>query len=321
MWCKRVRSQLSAYADGELGAAEGRQVEAHLARCADCAQEHASLQRLVRLTTAIPLEEIPSDLHAAIIRRLSVDRPSPRPAARPAFPLRLSVFNPWMWTAVGGAAAALVMGLLQRPCGVEGSSPADRSQPGARAELSHPARPDQRRPAERRTAQHPVRMVPVETEPQHQSIPAPAPETPAEATATASPQAPQQSLRVQVARKPGGERLERPQPADPVIPSKLAQEPKTLEPPAPAPVMTQGQVATVPDEPETDKMVTGVEQPEVMPAVMEKDASTRMAGAPGTGDLPEGDDEGVRSLRMFLEERNRSVPQPPLVHPTRMRKL
>ena len=46
--CEQVREQLSAWLDGELTAAEHRQVAAHLEVCADCSRELAMLQRLGR---------------------------------------------------------------------------------------------------------------------------------------------------------------------------------------------------------------------------------------------------------------------------------
>ena len=50
-------------------------------------------------------------------------------------------------------------------------------------------------------------------------------------------------------------------------------------------------------------------------------AGATMAGAGMEAEDPAGDDEGARALRMFLEERNRTVPQPPLLAPTRDRTM
>ena len=71
MWCRNVRSQLSAYADGELTPTAARRVEEHLAGCEGCAREHAELQRLVNLTCRIPMEELPASLHDRIMTRLA----------------------------------------------------------------------------------------------------------------------------------------------------------------------------------------------------------------------------------------------------------
>lgn len=323
MWCRRVRNHLSAYADGELGGAERCQVEAHLAECADCAREYASLQKLVRLTTAIPMEETPSSLHSRIMAQLGADSPGGRAHPRPAFPMRLGVFNPWMWAAAGGAAAALIMGLFPRsPGSPEPHQSPLRTQPKSRAEA-----PRDRRAPHPQAARHGAPTRPDVTP--ARDIPEPeagrAERRLAAAASRAATQAAgaEQSLPVQEVRKPAAERPERPQPVDPIIPSKLAVEPKSLEPPAPAPVSTQGKMASIPENPEMETTAGGLEMPEIeiAPAVMEKDGSTRMAGTPAVGEMPAEDDEGLRSLRMFLEERNRTVPQPPLVRPTRMRKL
>ncbi|HTE20321.1 MAG TPA: hypothetical protein VK689_18300, partial [Armatimonadota bacterium] len=56
----------------------------------------------------------------------------------------------------------------------------------------------------------------------------------------------------------------------------------------------------------------------------DREPGTRMAGMT-SGMMPETtpvqDEEGVRSLRMFLEERNRTVPQPPPAVPSRDRRM
>ena len=44
--CEQVREQLSAWLDGELTAAESRQVSQHLEVCPECSRELAMLQRL-----------------------------------------------------------------------------------------------------------------------------------------------------------------------------------------------------------------------------------------------------------------------------------
>jgi hypothetical protein len=61
--------------------------------------------------------------------------------------------------------------------------------------------------------------------------------------------------------------------------------------------------------------------PEPVMIGMEKDAVTRMAGmTPDPDPLPD-EDEGLRPARMFLEERLRNVPQPPLIEPGRDRRM
>jgi hypothetical protein len=66
------RDQLSAYLDGELGDAERRSLEAHLATCADCRRELAELRTTVALLRRLPEAAPPRSLRVAV--------PAPRPA-------------------------------------------------------------------------------------------------------------------------------------------------------------------------------------------------------------------------------------------------
>jgi excisionase family DNA binding protein len=50
MKCKDVRMELVAYIDGELSTMGQRAIEAHLAECADCAQETEKLRGVTELT-------------------------------------------------------------------------------------------------------------------------------------------------------------------------------------------------------------------------------------------------------------------------------
>src|SRR4051794_24916704 len=111
MWCRTVRNQLSAYADGELSLPVTRAVEEHLAQCERCAQEHTSLQRLVQVTGTIPMEEVPAELHSRILMRLAYAEVDPAPAARR--PRRSMMSGPWAWVAFTGATAAIALGFTQ----------------------------------------------------------------------------------------------------------------------------------------------------------------------------------------------------------------
>jgi hypothetical protein len=322
MWCRQVRSQLSAYADGELGAAERRSVEEHLSRCEQCSREYTGLQTLVRLTAGIPAEEAPTSLHAGIMTRLAyADSPRcPQPARRPVPGMRLSVFNPWMWSAATGAAAVLVMGLVQQhtpPTPLPQAGP-----PAPQKETSAPRESAEAQPAPRqRTEQEAAR--PAATDPK--DTPAVEPHAAehgvaALATLPALPErASKLSTHPQVAKKTV-DHPERSQPLTASAPTKTAPD-SPSDPPAPATTPNPGIMAIMPDPPESDRVPGSGNPPELMTAVMDKDGATRMAGMPASGDMQGDEDEGVRGLRMFLEERNKTVPQPPLVNPSRMRKL
>ncbi|MCC6699457.1 MAG: zf-HC2 domain-containing protein [Candidatus Hydrogenedentes bacterium] len=60
-------SNLSAYLDGELPAAERRAVEAHLKTCPDCA---AALKDLERVRTMLLTQAIPMGLHVPVVERI-----------------------------------------------------------------------------------------------------------------------------------------------------------------------------------------------------------------------------------------------------------
>jgi anti-sigma factor RsiW len=66
---------LSAHLDGELDAAERRQVQAHLAACGRCAARHAALQALVADFTRLPQESLGCDLAGVIEARLATEAP------------------------------------------------------------------------------------------------------------------------------------------------------------------------------------------------------------------------------------------------------
>jgi anti-sigma factor RsiW len=54
--CDRVRSQVSMLLDGELSVLEGRIVDAHLRRCADCGAFEAEVRRFTEELRSAPLE-------------------------------------------------------------------------------------------------------------------------------------------------------------------------------------------------------------------------------------------------------------------------
>lgn len=100
--------RLSAYLDGELGAAERRAVDSHLRTCPICRRDLAELERVKALLGALPEVEPPAGLLADI--RREVQRPAP-------------VLGPWGdWLraafrrpAVAAAVALLVVLLIALP--------------------------------------------------------------------------------------------------------------------------------------------------------------------------------------------------------------
>ena len=86
---------LSATVDGEVTAGERRLVADHLAGCASCRQELASITTARAAVRGLPMVAVPS----------SAIRPARRTRVRPSF----------AWAASGVAAAALALGLAMAP--------------------------------------------------------------------------------------------------------------------------------------------------------------------------------------------------------------
>jgi hypothetical protein len=103
------RSQLGAYALGALEADEVREVDEHLATCAECRAELAELEEMKDFLGEVPpeafLEGPPPDGDLLLQRTLREVRTAAAPAARPAQPKRSR------WLAVA-AAVVVVAGAL-----------------------------------------------------------------------------------------------------------------------------------------------------------------------------------------------------------------
>jgi hypothetical protein len=102
------------------------------------------------------------------------------------------------------------------------------------------------------------------------------------------------------------------------VPDRLDGTPRISEPPSS--LMTQMTPLPMPGDPVINS--TTAPQPEE-PGVPEP--GTRMAGMSMVGmsvetTIPAPEDEGLRQLQMFIEERNRTVPQPPVTTPKKERK-
>lgn len=341
MWCARYRRQLSAYADGELHPAEARAVRDHVARCEHCAREHEGLRKLARLTGMVPEEDLPAGLHARIMTRISAA--SVAPPGRIPRPRPVS-FHPWVFTAFGAAtSAAVIAGVWQ-----------------VQARPARPGRPAENPVSVRHVApkpEEPIRDVePAKPEKPLAALPQPEPRV-AEAPAAASPErdettlasaraeAPKietpSSVRQAACADPSALPIRKIRPASRLVRPDAAAEselPKKDGRPqaSPAPtgkpatdkpdgdsggtIMTQGTGPGMPGDPVVNA-TGGAGRPDPVMVGMEgSGGSTRMAGMMMTDPepLPE-EDEGLR-LRMLLEERNRSVPQPPLANPAQDRR-
>ena len=93
--------RLSDFADESLAAPDRARVQAHLARCAACANRLASLRRLLGAASALPGDVEPTaELWPAIRERITVSHPAAAPSPR----LSRLVRRPWLL-----AAAAVVL--------------------------------------------------------------------------------------------------------------------------------------------------------------------------------------------------------------------
>jgi Putative zinc-finger len=104
--CHRVEPMLDDLADGQLTAAERRRVEAHLATCAGCRRQLASLEALLEQVDALPRSLPPgADLWPAVAARLTA-RPRRAASAWPAWLRQAAAAVVFM--ALGGALSQLL---------------------------------------------------------------------------------------------------------------------------------------------------------------------------------------------------------------------
>lgn len=322
MWCRKVRSLLSAYTDGELSPTDARGVREHLDHCGSCAAEYASLRRLVHVTTTIPMEEVPPFLHDRIMARLAyadVSGNQPVPARR-----RTAMPRGWAWAAFTVAAAAITGGLLH-----------NRPVRDARVPLSIPSvetlppAPTTRAPAPVATAKASVPEREVADEPvQTQPVLAAEPEGPKTEVAIDSPEKPEAQPESEPIRKSAPERvasilpgptLERPLPVTVNTTGRPATELRATEPtsvPSGSTVVKDG-LKAMPGDPVVNSTGPLPTPDSLVP--IERDP-TRMAGMAVEVETPGEEDEGLRAFRMFLQENSRTVPQPPTFNPREQRR-
>lgn len=100
MNCRKCRSQLSAYLDGELTAQETEKVNAHLAACGACREELALLQRTICLVKELPPVPAPPALAEQVQVKLQSTDTEPAAAKQVS-----------KWRVLWPAAAVLVTGL------------------------------------------------------------------------------------------------------------------------------------------------------------------------------------------------------------------
>ena len=88
MHCQEAGQQLQLYIDERLTLAQVRNLEAHIARCADCREELAVLEEVSRQFKIVQMVAEPENLHAKIMQRVAL---APRRNLQPFFPWRPSL--------------------------------------------------------------------------------------------------------------------------------------------------------------------------------------------------------------------------------------
>ncbi|NPV72587.1 MAG: DUF4349 domain-containing protein [Pelotomaculum sp.] len=107
MQCREARELLSPYLDGELDAATGDMVSAHLAGCPECRTEYNVLRELLNMFRGLPEVVPPSRISDRVINKIKLSSPPVRSTSRIAGIFRHLAGGRWH-RAVALAAAVLV---------------------------------------------------------------------------------------------------------------------------------------------------------------------------------------------------------------------
>src|SRR5688572_11025298 len=80
MQCEAVLTELAAFLDAELSAAEAEAISVHLAGCAACADEREALARTLGRVRALPRVAAPPALAGAVAARIGAGASGKEPA-------------------------------------------------------------------------------------------------------------------------------------------------------------------------------------------------------------------------------------------------
>lgn len=132
MNCKRVRQAIiTDYSDGEVSAAEEKEIKAHLAACAECRKfESSVLRSAVTPFSGARKEEVPPEIWDGILERLPERVPAAAGGLR-GFPGRMFVFPRPALLALSSifvCAAALLVFFRYSPGGKRSSEPDEKMQ-------------------------------------------------------------------------------------------------------------------------------------------------------------------------------------------------
>ncbi len=110
MHCQEAGQQLQLYIDERLTLEQVRNLEAHVARCAACRAELATLEEISRQFKTVQMVAEPKNMHAQIMQRVAL---APRRNAQPFFPWRPSLAE-WL-AAILLATVATLGSILAQP--------------------------------------------------------------------------------------------------------------------------------------------------------------------------------------------------------------
>jgi predicted anti-sigma-YlaC factor YlaD len=110
MHCQTARKQLQLYIDERLTLEQMRNLEAHVARCADCREELAVLEEISSQFKMVQMVAEPENMHAQIMQRVAL---TPRRNPQPFFPWRPTLAE-WL-AAILLATVATLGSILAQP--------------------------------------------------------------------------------------------------------------------------------------------------------------------------------------------------------------
>ncbi len=329
MHCRTVRSRLSALVDGELSCAAAREVEHHVATCEPCERELVRLRQVQHLTALVPTEELPVGLHSRIMTQLMYAGSAPvELPRRSAFQETARLVG--MSFATAGLAGLVTTNLQARP---------HVASPGA----TLPAR---EAPAlrEARAGTQPIEtMAPVPTVHAttlsasgtgsvvefHHLAGSPAP-TPRPATPAAVASDPAALPRIVSSRRSAGSRPA-PSPAatllSETVPAPTRVSGATPDPDTGSTGTGSAPAAEGPSDPRThpgDPVLNAAIAADPADPITvggeSEPTAMRMVAMPREESTSGADDEALAPLKMFLEERSHSLPQPPMSGASRERR-
>jgi len=112
--CEQIQTELSAYLDGEIAAAERGSVEAHVKDCAVCREALKDLEMVRRALADLPKLKAPAALASRVRHGLSHTTSAPQTVATLSFetPRRHSIWRPALIAAAAVVMAGVILFLL-----------------------------------------------------------------------------------------------------------------------------------------------------------------------------------------------------------------